>query len=53
MEADLLCSYTFQPEINENSKCAVGDRAPLHLRLETVNKKRAARLPKLKDACKA
>lgn len=44
MEADALCSYTFQPKINENSKGSIGQRAPLHLRIETLNKKREERV---------
>ena len=43
MEADALCSYTFQPKINENSKGSVGERPPLHLRLDTLNKQREER----------
>ena len=44
MEADALCSYTFQPKINENSRGSIGPRAPLHLRLETLTKKREERV---------
>eukprot|EP00435_Cladocopium_sp_Y103_P066649 s462_g28.t4 len=44
MEADALCSYTFQPKINENSRGSIGQRAPLHLRIETLNKKREERV---------
>lgn len=44
MEADVLCSYTFQPKINEKSRGSIGQRAPLHLRLGTLNKKREERV---------
>lgn len=43
MEADALCSCTFQPKINRKSTGSVGQRAPLHLRLDTLSKQREER----------
>lgn len=44
MEADALYSYTFQPKINESSRGSIGPRAPLHLRVDTLTKKREERV---------
>ncbi|CAJ1335106.1 unnamed protein product, partial [Effrenium voratum] len=42
MEADSLCSYTFQPQINQSK--SQGSRAPLHQRAEALQKRREERV---------
>lgn len=39
MEADAMCEYTFQPQINQRSR-SVENRAPIHARAQELKKRR-------------
>lgn len=43
MEADAMCEYTFQPQINQRSR-SVENRAPIHVRTQELKKRREQQL---------